>query len=83
MASLTRAMEESLRNRETSWTWRKQVEDGSGGSYAKDITSKVALVIKNNNFKGATWKFLQNNTNNSNNNNLKGSTWKLHNDDWG
>ena len=36
-------MEESLRNTETSWTWPEQVDDGSGGSDTRDITSKGPL----------------------------------------
>ena len=36
-------MEESLRNTETSWTRPEQVDDGSGDSYTRDITSKGPL----------------------------------------
>ena len=42
IASLTRAMEESLRKKETSWTWAEKVE-GSGGSDVQDRTSEGPL----------------------------------------
>ena len=49
MASFTRAMEESLRNKETSWTWVEKSEvEGSGGTevITDDITSEVTNVKK-------------------------------------
>ena len=64
-------MEESLRNKETSWTWVEKSEvEGSGGTevITDDITSEVTVMtnvkkikkIKIHNFGGSTRKLHNN-----------------------